>query len=133
MPNRLQITDSAISDALEKSDGIRSQAAHSLGISPRTLARRLASNPALARSQCELEARQDFDVLKALYEAAIGGNVYAQIQLLKWKGWGREVRTPKPAVDFVLPPGSIRLVIQPSPAEIGAPVDEPGQKRKSHS
>lgn len=132
MAKRLQITDAEIMDALEQADGIRSQAAHSLGISPRTLARRLASDPELAISRADREARELFEVLKAVYNAAIGGDVYAQIQWLKSRGWGRDVRTPQLAVEFVLAPGAIRLAAETSTAETGEPADEPGQTRKSH-
>lgn len=139
MPKRLQITDSDITRALEEADGIRSRAAHSLGISPRTLARRLASNPALALSREDLEARELFEVIKATYDAAVGRNVYAIIRFLKWLGWDRTVRTPQPAVEsvfavrFVAAPVDSGVTAETSPAETGEPVDELGQTRKSDS
>lgn len=133
MPRRLHITDIEIKNALKAAEGIRSRAAHLLRISPRTLARRLASNPALALSEEDSETREFFGVVKALYEAAINGNVYAAIQFLKWRGWDREVGTLRPVTDKFLPPGSITLVIEPSPVETGGPDDALEQKRRSRS
>lgn len=133
VPKRLHITDEEIRHALKRALGIRSRAAHFLGVCPRTLARRLASNPALALSDSDFEVRQRLDVLKALYEAAINGNVYAQIQFLKLCGWGRTVQRPRRVPDLFLPPGSFTVEIEPSPAETGEQVAALERKRKSRS
>lgn len=98
--------------------GSRSRAAHSLGISPRTVARRLAAKPELAMSEADSQALERFFVFKALYESAIDGNVYAQIHLLKLWGWGTTVTTPQPIAPC-LPEIEVRLMVDGEPVETG--------------
>jgi hypothetical protein len=100
MPRRKSIRDDEIRRALAASFGVRSAAAHSLGISPTTLARRLNANPKLAISDKEIEKGREIQALLSIYNRAMAGDLAACIWWLKNQaGWTmpheRPQRTPR--------------------------------------
>lgn len=135
MAKKRRVSDQAIRQALQNSLGFRSTAAHTLGISPATLRRRLSANPQLASTAAILNMHHD-----TLAKAAVGNlalRVKAIIYLLTtYCGWiahsARPRKTPwKISYD---PNATIGLITSESaatPAETGRQVSAPGKKRKS--
>lgn len=112
MSRRRRVTNSEIQEAMGQAHGLRSAAAHRLGISPRTLSRRIAANPDLALSPEDRSRAQDLAVLMALYQKATSGNAHACITWLRMAGWGREVKLPVklPTRSDSFPEFEVRLV-----------------------
>lgn len=100
MPKRKSISDDDIRRALAASFGVQSAAAHSLGISPATLARRLKANPNLVLSDADIKKGQDIQALLSIYNRAIAGDLAACIWWARNQmGWTmpheRPQRTPR--------------------------------------
>ena len=134
-----RIPDKAIAEALAEKFGIVGAAAHSLGISPATLARRLKANPKLARSAETEQIGKDVQALSEIYDAAMAGNLNA----MKWwvknqLGWtlprARPLRTPQ-KIPFS-PNAKVRLIEEEpdaAPAVTDVPGAELSKKRRSRS
>jgi hypothetical protein len=139
MAKKRRISDQAIQLALQNSLGFRSMAAHSLGISPATLRRRLKENPQLASTAAALNSRQDTLVKVALGKRALEGDFKAIIYWVTTHcGWttrsARPRKTPwkitydpNATIGLITSDGAVTLV------GTGGQVSAPGKKRKSRS
>ena len=118
---------------------MQSAAAHSLGISPATLARRLKENPQLAMSAKDVEAAQNARVKMALYKRAMAGSLPAiKRWLINEAGWiAPSERPPRTPQKMPLTPHLQFRLVTEEPARAPAATDEPGaaplEKRRSRS
>lgn len=90
-----QLTEEDIIEVLRSTGGAKAAAAHLLGISPRTLQRRLDNMPPVCLERpLSAEQLMNAEVRFKILQMALGGNLRCCIWWLTRIGWGRDLVTP---------------------------------------
>jgi hypothetical protein len=138
MPRRKSITNDEIRQALAASFGLQSAAAHTLGISPATLARRLKANPNLGLSDADIRESHYDRVVMSIANRAMAGDLAACIWWARNQmGWTTpDERPPSTPRRIPLDPDRTFKLIQDreqAPAATDEPSAAPLEKRKTRS